>query len=332
MATYSAWWKGFCKKPEVRPVTWLCGPERILVEDVLATIRQVLQPAPWNYVPLVAGEDSEREIWSEVFAVPQGSTQTRLVVVRNAERLKAPERLLMFLRRGDAHPGTYLVLVSSETTVPRKEPDEDQRRRGAKGDVVDHLAALSGKGHIVECRPFTIDTAQVAVDWVMSRIKIRRAVAGHLLNRADGNMRLVRDVCQKLAVFPGEPTIAAVNDLLSAQPRDTFVDALVAMDKKGALAALERIQPEEYSRTLGMLDSHLDLAGMIHDMQVEHRSAYDIAKKAGNKNFLVKDLLPVARHYDHRRRLLIRSTLVVADDALRAGARVGVMEAVVALW
>lgn len=332
MATFAAWWKGFHKNPQVRPVTWLCGPERVLIDDVVGTIRKVLVVPDFNYVPLVVGEDSEREVWSEVYAMPQGHQQTRLVVVRNAERLKTPERLVEFSKRNGAHPNTYVIFVSSDHAVPRLDPDEDQKRAGKKGDVVPHLATLSTRGHVIECKPFTQDTAKVAVDWVRSKVNMRDNVAGYLLNRANGSMRLVRDTCAKLAVFGQEVTISAINELLSEQPRDTFVDALVAMDKKGALAALERLQTDEYSRTLGLLDSQLDLAGMVHDSLVAHLTPYEIARKAGNKNFLVKDLIPVARNYSASRRQTMRQTLTVADEALRSGSRTGVMEAVVALW
>lgn len=332
MSTFSQWWRGYQKKPGIKPVTWVCGSERVLVEDVVSTLRRAVDPQVWNYVPISVGEDSERDIWAEVFTLPTGLNQSRLVVIRGAERLKQPERLGLFLKRAGAHPDVYVIAVSGESSVPRVEPDEDQRKRGAKGDVAPHVAALAGKGTVVECRPFTGDTAAVAVDWVKSKTGMREAVAGHLLNRADGNMRLVRDTCVKLAVMGGEATISAINDLLSEQPRDTFVDALVAMDKKSALAALERLQPDDYSRVLGLLDSQLDLAGMVHDMQAERRPPYEIMRQAGNKSFLVKELMSVSRHYDVKRRVSIRKTMVLADEALRSGARIGVMESVVARW
>lgn len=331
MATYSAWWKGFMKKPEPRMVTWLCGPERVLVDDALKTIRRRLMPTDWNYVPMALGEDSEREVWAEVFAVPMGEGAVRLVVVRNAERLKQPERLLEFVKRADAHSGVYVIFVSNEHGVPRLEPTEDQKHMRAKGDVVPWLL-LGTKIHTVECRPWTADTAKVAVEWVTSKTGMRANVAGYLLNRADGNMRLVRDVCLKLASFGQDVTISSINDLLSAQPRDTLVNCLVAMNKKGALVALDRMVADEYSRTIGLLDSQLDLAGLVHDMLAQHATPFEIQRAAGNKNFLVKDMLDVARHYDIKRREAIRRVLAVADDALRSGSRIGVMESVIALW
>lgn len=326
MSTFAAWWKSYRKKPTVRPVTWICGSERVLVEDVLLTIRSALVPDPWDYLPMTVGEDSEREIWAAVFGLPVADGN-RLVVVRSAERLKSPERILDFARRADASPRSYVVFVSADDSVPRQEPGEDERR----GAVVPWLT-LGARGQYIECKPFTIDTAPVAVEWVQAKTGMRASVAGHLLNRADGRMRLVRDTCAKISILTRDPTVSAINELLSAQPRDTLVDALLAMDKKEALLALERVQPGEYSRILGMLDAQLDLAGLVHDMQIARATSYDIMRAAGNKGFLVKDLMKVSRHYDSKRRTLIRQVLAVADDALKSGAREGVMEAVIALW
>lgn len=332
MSTFSQWWRTFAKKQEVRPVTWLCGSERALVDDVLQAIRHRLVPAAWNYVPLRAGEDSERDIWSEIFALPVGEGASRLVVVRGAQHLKQPERIVQFAKRSkDAHPGCFVVLISDEHTVPRLPPTEDQRKRRAKGDVVPWLV-LGTRGHVIECRPFTPDTAEVAVQWVQNKTGARTNVAGYLLNRADGNMHLVRDTCAKLAVFDQEITISAVNDLLSQRPRDSLVNALVAMDKRTALAALDEMPPDEYSRTLGLLDAQLDLAGLVHDMTAQHATLFEIQRAAGTRGFLVKDLVDVARHYSADRRAAIRRTLAVADESLRAGARVGIMESVIALW
>jgi DNA polymerase III delta subunit len=326
MTTFSQWWRGWNKNPNPKQVTWLCGTERVLVDEVLLSIRRALMPDSWNYVPLAAGDDSERTIWSEIFMLQQGIDTTRLVVVRNAERLKAPDRLVEFAKRKDSHPGVFLVLVSSDAEVPRAEPVGDARR----GEVLPWL--VKSKAAVIECKPFTQDTAKTAVEWVVARTHMRAVVAAHLLTRADGNMRLVRDACVKLAVFHGEITVSAINDLLSAQPRDTFVDALIAMDKPEALKALARLPEDDYSRALGMLDSQLDLVGMIHDMQTEHAPLHEIARKAGSRGFLVKGLLTAASHYDVKRRVLIRRALTLSDSVLRAGEKVGVMEALVALW
>jgi hypothetical protein len=142
----------------------------------------------------------------------------------------------------------------------------------------------------------------------------------------------VRDVCLKLAVFESDITLTDVNMLLTERPRENFADALLALDRKTALLALQDLPKAEYSRTLGYLDSRLDLAGLVHDMQVERKSPTEMGIVLGSQNFLVKDLIPIAKHYDHKRRLQIRNVLATADDALRSGSTEGVLEFVVAFW
>lgn len=327
MSTFSVWWKALLKSPQVRAVTWVCGPERVLVEDVVTIIKNLVNVPETGFISLTVGDTPERDIWQEVFTYPPGFDARRLVVVRGAEKLNQPEMLLRIPTKAKAHPGCFAVFVSGDDSVPRFTPEGEQNT-----EVVPWLAKLGNRAHVVECKPFTENTAKVAVEWVIHRVGMRENVAGYLLNRADGNLRLVRDTCAKLSVLEQEPTIAAVNDLLSAQPRDSFADALIAMDKRGALQALEKIPPTDYSRTLGILDSSLELAGMIHDMQLEHRPTGEILRRAGNKSFLVRDLIPVSKHYSRKRRAVSRRVLVRADEALRGGETTGVLEAVVALW
>lgn len=331
MSSFSQWRKSLDKHPEPRQITWVCGNERVLVDDVVESVVERLGPEPWNYVPLVAGEDSERAIWTEASQHPMGGSP-RVVVVRNAELLQNWDRFQDWIKYRMLNPRTYLILVSNEERIPHVELTPDQKRRGEHAEVVPYLAAIGTKGHVIECRPYTTATARYSIDWVQSKVKMRDSVAKHLLTRANFDLRLVRDVCRKLAVFPGEITISVINTLLVERPRDSFSDSLLALDKKAALLALRDLHPSEYWRTLGLLDARLDLAGMIHDMQVEHHSLSEITRAAGTQAFLVKDVIPVSKHYDSKRRLAIRKILAIADETYRQGQTLGVMETVVAFW
>jgi DNA polymerase III delta subunit len=326
MAVFSAWWRGFQKNPKIRPVAFLCGSERVLVEDVVATWKKILDPAPWNYAELSAEEVPERALWEAVFTVPVGLDAVRLVVVRRAELLKTPERLLPLLKtRGQ--PKLFLVLVSSDLEVPRLPPNDL-----GKKEAPAWLAALSGKGYIIECRAFTRATAPTAVEWVQTKLPMRPAIAGHMLDRADGDLRIVRDTLAKLSALGIPPTVAAINEMFAERPRDTFVDALLAVNKREALMALERLDPDEYLRTVGLLLSSVKFAQMVRQAMVEHVSDTELNRRAGNRSFLLPDVKPVSRFYDRARVKKILETLADADDLLRRGARVGVMEMVVAQW
>lgn len=330
VSSFSQYRISVTKTPEARQLTWVCGTEAILIEDVVQTVKKNLAPEPWNYVTLVVGEDTERKVWSEVNQHPIGAS-ARLVVIRGAEKLQRMDQLTDFLKHRATNPRTHLLFVSSEARIRRLEPTEEERRNNGKGEIVPFLK-VGVRGHVIECRPYTADTAKHAVTWVQSKVKMRDGVAGHLLNRANGDLRLVRDVCDKLAVFPEEPNLSTINEILSARPRDTFADALLALDRKTALLALERLPTSEYSRVVGLLDFRLDLAGMVHDLLLEHKTPSEIARASGTRGFLVPDLLPVAKHYDAKRRLSIRKMLALADQTLRGGESTGVMEALVTTW
>lgn len=331
MASFWQWRTATAKEPLPRQVTWLCGTEPVLVDEVVAYIKKALAPDAWDYVPLVVGEDSERDIWATVNQHPIGSGK-RLVVIRNAEMLKRLDRLPQFIKTRNTNPRTHLVFISNEEKISRTEPTPEERREGKKGTLAPHLAAIGTKGHVIECRPFTQSTAKYAVTWVQSKVRMREGIAAHLLNRANGDLRLVRDMCAKLALFPDQVSISTVNGMLTEQPRDSFVNALLALDRATALLALRSMSTDEYSRTIGLLDSRLDLAGLVHDMMSKHHPQYEITAAAGSQAFLVPDLMPVAKHYDAKRRLAIRRVLAVADEAMRSGNYEAVMEVIVAYW
>lgn len=331
MVSFHQWQKSLKSKPEPRQITWLCGSETVLVDEAVEYIQSYLGPQPWDELHLVVGEDSERSIWAAAEQHPLGSSP-RLVIIRNAEDLKNWDRFIAWMRDRTLNPRTYLVLISNEERIPKTTPTREERRDGAKPEPLPHIAAIGARGHVVECRPFTSATAHHSIPWVQSKVRMREGVAKHLMERSDFNLRHVRDLCAKLAVFPGEPTIAVINDMLTERPRDSFADALLALDRKTALLALREIPPSDYGRVIGLLDSRLELAGMIHDMQVEHRSQGEITKAAGQQAFLVKDVLPVAKHYDIKRRQSIRKVLAVADEAYRSGQTESVMEALTLFW
>ncbi len=324
MSNFSQWWKSYSAKGEVKQFTWVCGTELPLVDEVVRAVRETVNPDSWDYHPFNASEDAAYDIWAAIHQYPIG-VRPRLIVVNQAQLLE-PMRILELVKNRRLAPATYVVFVSADEKIPREENENGTTSRPV------HLRAFTGRGDVVECGPFTQATAKYAVQWVQTLKPMRSGVAAHLLERANGDVRLVRDLCRKLALFPQEPTMVMVNELLKEYPRDTFAGALLALDRKTALIALETLPPEEYANVIGILDANVELAGLVHDMLVSHKPNSEISKAAGSRRFLVPDILPVARHYDPKRRASIRRLLCDADGALRLGERVGVMEAIVTYW
>lgn len=328
MSSFTQWYTAFAKKPEPKQITWVCGSEPVLVEYIVSTIvRHISAPV----ATFVAGEDSERMIWEELDQHPIDN-KPRLVIIRSADRLKKLERLITLVTERRDNPLTHYVFVSNSDKLERLPVAEEDRRSKKQGELVPHLASITGKGSLIECKAFTQATAKTAVEWVKSLVLIRDGVAQHLLSRSAWDLRLVRDVCVKLANFDEDITKNTVNVLLSEKPQDSFVNSLLEINKKHALLALQSLPEGDYSRTIGLLDSRLDLAGLVHDMLGSQAQRFEIMRAAGSQGFLVDSISHVAHNYSSQRILQLRSLMAIADEALQHGATVGVLETLVVFW
>jgi DNA polymerase III delta subunit len=332
MTLFHRWRIGLKAKPEPKQITWVCGDEKVLIEEVVNHVRSYLEPSPWNQTRLDASEQSVRTIKAELYQHPMGAG-TRLIVIRHADAITDWTFLIEWLPKRTLNPKTYVVLVSDESAPPRIEPTPEERRKGVKPVPPEHIDLIQKRGAIIECRPFTQATAKYSIAWVQSMLPMRDNVARHLIERCNFQVRLARDTCAKLRLAGvSEVSIHHINQLLDQQPRDTYVDALLSKDHKTALAAARTIPEPDYGRIIGLLDSRLDLTGVVHDMMAQHASPGEIARAAGQQAFLVPEVLKVAQHYSAKRRLEIRKVLALADDAWRNGHPKGLLEVIASFW
>lgn len=332
MTLFHRWRLNLEKKAAPKQITWICGDERVLAEEVVTQITGYIDPAPWNVAHVNAQEMSTRKIAAELYQHPLGAGE-RLVVIRHADVIEDWSFLTEWIPKRSQNPKTYVVLMSEASGIPRIEPTPDQRRAGIKAHPPEHLDLIQKRGAVIECRSFTTATAKYSPAWVQSMIPMRDNVAKHLMERANFEVRLVRDTCMKLRMIGvTDVTITHINQLLAEQPRDTFVDAILARDHKTAILASRTIPESEYGKIIGQLDSRLDLTGLVHDMMVEHSKPGDIARAAGKQAWLVPEIIPVAKHYSSKRRLELRKVLALADNAYRSGHPKGLLDVIASFW
>lgn len=332
MSSFSQWFTTYEKNHAIKQVSWICGSETVLVDEIVSAILSHFSDEPWCRSAFVVGEDREKEIWADLDTHPIDGRTPRVVVIRNAENLKHPERIISWVNTKNANPLTHVVFVANTPELEREEPTKEQREKRQKGSLLPHLAAIQGRGTLVECKPFTQATAKHAMTWVCSKVDIRRGVAGKLLDRANGDLRLTRDAFRKLSVFPDEISEQTINLLLSARPRLSFVDALLEIDKPAALLALSYMEPSEYSAAIGLLDQRLEVIGTVRDMLAVHKTRGQITAALGNIGFLTEEFIPLAKSYDPKRRAAARAMLAKTDAALRRGVTRGPMESLVLYW
>lgn len=325
MSTFAQWFKSLDKHPEPKQVTWVCGPERTLVDEVYQQIKTYINPSEYNLSYYNMQSDENRALWEDLRQQPLDRTR-RLIVVRHAELIEDKSKIYDWVLHKSDNPLTYVVFISYAEALETQESEEK------KPPLAEYLDIIKRRGKLVECKPFTNNTAQYAVQWVQGYIHCTTKVAGYLLDRANGDLRVARDTCKKIQVLPVEPSLQLVRAVLDQVPRLTFEEAILSMKKEDALNRLQEMDLNARLSVVGRLDDRLTLLGLVHDMMADYHSSSEIGQALGNRRFLLPELMPIAKHYNLKRRRSCRKLLASTDKLLREGAKVGVMETLVVFW
>lgn len=316
MGTFAQWRRNV-DKGEARRVTYVCGPQRALVADVVEVTRNLINPGDLD---MQSTSGTDKELWAKAFQHTMIAGANRLLVVRDAEKITAWEPFTLWMAGTRALPGVYLLFVSNDDDVPRG--------AGKRSPAKAHIEAMKPpRGYVVRCTDLAEDDA---VAWVRARSPLGDTVARHLLTRVGGNLTAAAAVCGKLAVFGQvEVSTAIVDQLVAARPADDFADSLLAGRKTDALALVGQLGDRDALKLVGLLDQRLDMLTLLWDSQAHGRYGGQVT---GVNPFLVRRYTPLAKDYHPQRCAHRRQVLAVVDDAVRNGARDGIWEVLVALW
>lgn len=288
----------------------MCGAERILVEEVVDTIRARLRPDPVDYTSLTAGAAPDRDVWAAAHQYPLRPGAVRLTLVRSAERIRRWQPFDTWMASLRRMPGSHLLFVGDEPDPPK----------GA------HIETIKTRGHLVRCA--TPNEAD-AVAWLRARAPLDEATARHLLARTAGDLWRAAGVCSKINLFGSPAGPAVIDKLVDQAPSACFVEALLADDKPTALRAAADLARDSYGETITTLDFRVDLLAQLSVAVRSGRRPRDVTDVPA---YLVRQYWPIAGRYDARRCARARRMLAIVDNAYRAGARDALVEALVALW
>ena len=307
MGSFAQWQRA--SRP-VRRITWVCGPELVLADEVAAA---QLAAVP-DVTRLTAGEIPERDVWDRC-ALPG---EDRLVLVRAAERLKDPARLVPLVKA--ARQVAMLVLVSGEDDFPRGEDG-----------LAPHLAAIRDcrYAQMVRCTPPKDDDL---LDWAVAQWPgLGRNDAWRLVSRVGGDLAAIRDAGAK-ARASGLTEAKYIDVLCEQSPGSEMTELLVTGDKPGALMAARAMLPAAIGATISLLSSRLSTLASIREGQRRQLDTRAICSRLGVPQFLLARYRDVAVNYPPDRVRRCREILAVADAAWRTGAQGGVAETVIATW
>ena len=319
MGSYTQW-RTAVDAGELRRVTYVAGDQHVLIEEIVDTLKVKLAPSAMDYISLSSSPTLDRDVWAEANQYPLTPGSNRLVLVRDADKLTRWQPLENWLARTRSLPGVYLLFISGE-------PDLPYTTVGGRKTLKPHVALIKApRGSVVRCTG--LNEADL-IAWVRRRSALDETQARHLLTRTGGNLTMAAAVCHKLALFGLSVGSETLNKLITEQPSAEFTDHLIALDKRRALLALPNLDDADRLKMVALLDSRLDLLEKLNRIHTAGRSWRDAT---GVNPFLLRQYMPYARHYDSSSCTNRRRVLAVIDDALRSGARLAVMEALVALW
>lgn len=328
MAYYQQWRAKVDAGEPPKRITWVCGPERLLVEEVVDHVRAALAVSVLDYVAFDLGVDSEREVWAAANQYPAGKDAhgrdlRRLVVVRGAERVARWEPLTGWMDEHRRLPVNYLVLVSAEHDFYRRRADDTRY-------LPEHLEAMKGRASLVRCTPLPAEDLWA---WCQRRTPgITKVDAVWLATRCAGSMVAVRNVLDQAALFTAAPARDTLEAFVSQFAGEAFVDAVVALHRPAALTAAQRVAADELGGLITVLERQLDALAVLHRAVHAGQTVGQVAGEGEVTQYLARKLLPHAKHYDPTRVARCRQLLALADDAFRRGVREAVGEVVIAAW
>ena len=322
MGTYLQW-RTAADRGEVRRLTWVCGDQLVLVDEVLATITDLLQVPTWEHVVLRARDVPAATVWAAAHQYPLTPGANRLLVVRDAQLITRWEPLAGWLDATRALPGVHLVLVSDEADTPHQ-PGAGRR----PGPPAPHIALLQARRRLAQVVRCAAPGETIAVDWVRRHSHLDADTAQYLVHRCAGNLDVIAAACAKITLFDTQPGRTVIDHICPPPPTAVFTDALIAGDKPGALRALARMGDRDRLGAIALLGQRLDILAALWRATRAGQGEREIT---GVATFLTRQYLPHARNFDPKRCAYIRQALAVVDDAYRSGARIGVMELLVTL-
>lgn len=313
-------WRNYSAKGEVSKITYICGDQTTLTEMVLDDIKRILDVPVTDYLCVDASQSVN--VWDAASQYPLDPEGNRLTVVRQAEKFTRWGELADWLALSRNNPKNFLVFVSYEADAPAVFD------KGKKVTYADHIELIRAKGKFIKCsQPNDEDLMK----WCQS-FGLSEESAEFVISRTSGDVSAILSVLKKVKVWKGSPNKNALALFCQEQALDSLADYLILLDKQSAMVALNSLIPDDYSRVISRLDARLDQMLDINRCIIRRMYANDIAQTTGIKIFLVNKFKGVAKDYDFHKIKQRRQIITLADGHLRAGAKVGVMESVIALW
>lgn len=370
MGSFGQWFNSRDKKHPAR-LTWVCGVESILVNEVVRWIDLKARPPERasHYRQLIAGQQKREHVWADLAA--RGFAESSVFIVREAEKLSGGDpgwkylpTLMEQLRTGTFGDRYVIFVAQQRDTWIRDDNDKLILDEQDKKQVYPHIARIQKHPmcDVVTCSTISAikptnkygspTRSSDAVLWLQSMAPIGEKEAEYLIKKVGGDIYEMRNIMLKLAAFNNRPTIGVIDILAGGEtvPALSFTEHLVAGQKPEALAFVSE-HPQWDSAALRTelrtLDRALDALGVLHTARRNHLSRAQALKSTSESssmnprersrltNWDIERYWAYADTYDQRRRAqcrIVLGTITACLDSDFGSIPEGLTEALVSQW
>lgn len=324
MGSYKLWRAAADRSDFRKKFLFVCGTEKVLVEEVIEETKRFLNTPNFFVVDL---DYEDIAVFNDLLFQHSLSPEAVLIVVRHAEATHDWSGLREWLDASvSEHPRKYLILTSTS----RSAYDVDSR------ELVLPAKMLGSKGRVVECKKLG---SEDLLKWVARQSPTLGPVLNsYLIKKLDSNMSLIKTACVKLNLFSGKYlSPAAVDELVEENVEERFATLLILGKKSQALSLAEIITSAEYPRVLGELDKHLDMLSILNKELRKFTTVQDRANIAGVGAYWAEKYKNIAYKYDDRRVASCRSALAytwvhTSGDGRLLSTEDGLLPVLITLW
>jgi DNA polymerase-3 subunit delta len=301
------------REGEPGPLYYLYGRERYLVDRAVDLLRaRVLDPRTrdFNYELFYGKEAGASRIVQASRTLPM-MAKRRLVLVRDADEMKADDLAGLSNYVADPAPETCLVLVGEKI---------DQRLK--------FFTAFKKHGTLVKLDPLY---ERQLPDFIRGEahargVAIEPDAVQLLVDEIGPELGQLADAVERLAIYVGERkrlgAVEVASVIKTTRQHSVFElsNAVGQGDRARALLTLSSMLDARESgvRIVAMLARHLRQLWATHELLERTRDKFEIAQALGIPPFFVEDIMRQARMLDRARAAEMHAALYEADKSLKS--------------
>lgn len=301
------------REGEPGPLYFLYGKERYLLDRAVDLLRARVLDArtrDFNYELFYGKEAGASRIAQAARTLPM-MAKRRLILVRDADEMKADELGGLIPYVSDPAPETCLVFVAEKA---------DQRLK--------FFSAFKKHGELVKLDPLY---ERQLPDFVRGEARARGVTIAPdavtlIVAEIGAELGQLADAVERLAIYAGERKQITAEDVdkvvATTRQRSVFelANAVGAGDRAAALAMLSSMLGARESgvRIVAMLARHLRQLWITSELLQRTRDKFEIASALGIPPFFADDIIRQARTLDATKAKRMHAALFTADKNLKS--------------